>query len=130
MADNSAHIYRPNFVHTLLSARDYQDRPEFDDLRDWWHVDGVGVCALVGIGGAGKTAIAERCLRVIPGAMPDDPNLAKDDTLPTPTDLFVFSFYFEPNPGTFFDELYEWVVTDFSVRDRRRKTDDGARERN
>lgn len=50
------------FVHTLLRARDWQHRPEFDQVCDWWREGGRGVCALVGMGGAGKTAIAERFL--------------------------------------------------------------------
>ena len=33
------------FADTLLRARDYQDRPEFDRLCDWWRAGGVGVCA-------------------------------------------------------------------------------------
>ncbi len=47
------------FAHWLLRARDWQHRPEFDDLCEWWRGGWGGVCALVGIGGAGKTAIAE-----------------------------------------------------------------------
>lgn len=42
----------------LLRARDWQDRPEFEDLCEWWRAGGAGVCALIGIGGAGKTVIA------------------------------------------------------------------------
>ena len=55
-----------HFAHRLLRARDWQDRPEFDQLCQWWRNGAAGVCALVGIGGAGKTAIAERFLRVLP----------------------------------------------------------------
>ena len=58
------------FVHPLLRARDYQERVEFARLAGWWRERGVaggGVCALVGIGGAGKTAIIERFLRRLPG---------------------------------------------------------------
>ncbi len=51
---------RIHFAHRLLRARDWQHRPEFDALCEWWRRRGVGVCALVGIGGAGKTAIADR----------------------------------------------------------------------
>ena len=58
-------------AHRLLTARDWQDRPEFDDLCQWWREDGFGLCALVGIGGAGKTAIADRFLQVLPGGYPD-----------------------------------------------------------
>jgi hypothetical protein len=144
------------FVHPLLRARDWQDRPEFDALCDWWrgyslssptgqqttviHRDSLsssaeeragvrsrsqppqpqlsaqpsfhsatGVCALVGIGGAGKTAIGERFLRVLPSGLPALPNVAKDETLPPPRSLFVFSFYDAPNPDSFFSQLYAWL---------------------
>ena len=60
------------FVHTLLRARDWQHRPQLDEVRNWWRDGGRGVCALVGMGGAGKTAIAERIL-----------NELLDDTSPT-----------------------------------------------
>ena len=100
---------RVNFVHPLLRARDYQNRPEFDRLCDWWRGGGQGVCALVGIGGAGKTAVADRFLRVLPGAMADDPNLPKDNSLPAPGDLFVFSFYDALNPDAFVAELAAWL---------------------
>ena len=44
---------------------------------------GQGVCALIGIGGAGKTAIADRFLQVLPGVLPLDANTPKDQSLPT-----------------------------------------------
>lgn len=50
---------RVNFVLPLLRICDYQHRPEFDRLCDWWRRGGQGACALIGIGGAGKTAIAD-----------------------------------------------------------------------
>lgn len=53
------------FVHTLLRARDWQHRPQFDQVCDWWRGGGRGVCALVGMGGAGKTAIAERFQHIL-----------------------------------------------------------------
>jgi hypothetical protein len=128
-----------HFVHPLLRARDWQDRPELALLCDWWRgTDSLsssneeragvrsrsssssphsalraphspGVCALVGIGGAGKTAIAERFLRVLPGGLPALPDTPKDETLPPPRSLFVFSFYDAPNPDSFFAELASWL---------------------
>lgn len=100
------------FVHPLLRARDYQERAEYERLAEWWRERGAmgsGVCALVGIGGAGKTAIVERFLRRLPGGLPEDPSLPKDSTLPQPRRLFVFSFYDAPNPDTFFAELAAWL---------------------
>jgi hypothetical protein len=49
-----------HFVHTLLRARHWQDRPEFAYVCDWWRIGRKGVLALVGIGGTGKAEIAER----------------------------------------------------------------------
>ena len=97
------------FVHQLLRARDWQHRPQFDEVRKWWRDGGRGVLALVGMGGAGKTAIAERFLRVLPGGLPNDPDIAKDVTLRTPDSVFVFSFYDAPNPEAFFEAIQMWL---------------------
>ncbi|HSS51352.1 MAG TPA: hypothetical protein VLX28_20615, partial [Thermoanaerobaculia bacterium] len=97
------------FVHHLLRARDWQDRPEFGELCQWWKDGGVGVCALVGIGGAGKTAITERFLQVLPGGYPPHPKVPKDQSLTAPARLLVFSFYDAPNPDTFFTTLAAWL---------------------
>ncbi len=97
------------FVHSLLRAHDWQHRPQLDDVCQWWRNGGRGVLALVGMGGAGKTAIVERFLRVLPGGLPPDPDVPKDDTLPTPHGVFVFSFYDAPNPEAFFEALQMWL---------------------
>lgn len=96
MADGKQSNY---FVHTLLRARDWQHRPQFDEVCDWWKSRGRGVCALVGMGGAGKTAIAERFLNV--GVRPlgcQDPEKQAEawtpiKSLPSPHSVFVYSFY-------------------------------------
>ncbi len=98
----------PRIAHRLLRARDWQDRPQFGELCDWWRGGHGGVCALVGIGGAGKTAIADRFVRSLPGVLPS-PDVAVDDTLTPPRRLFVFSFYDAPNPDAFFVELAAWL---------------------
>lgn len=97
------------FVHSLLRAHDWQHRPQLDDLCQWWRNGGRGVLALVGMGGAGKTAIVERFLRVLPGGLPPDPDVPKDGTLPKPQGVFVFSFYDAPNPEAFFEALQMWL---------------------
>jgi len=61
------------------------------------------------MGGAGKTAIAERFLRVLPGGLPEDPDVAKDESLRQPRSTFVFSFYDAPNPDAFFEALLMWL---------------------
>ena len=123
-ADSGPRVY---FVHPLLAARDWQDRPEFDDLCQWWRDGGRGVCGLVGIGGAGKTAVAERFLRALPGLAAPGPQLEADPPLPTPQGLFVFSFYDAPNPEVFFDALYDWLLRTVGLADRRRVTEGGQR---
>jgi len=100
-----------HFAHPLLRARDWQDRSEFGQLCDWWRQIGKGVCALVGIGGAGKTAIVERFLRVMPGVLPPELGVRKQEALPAPARLFVFSFYDAPNPDAFFAQLAAWLTT-------------------
>jgi hypothetical protein len=103
-------------VHHLLSARDFQARPEYDRLVAWWREAGKqnrgGVCALVGIGGAGKTAIVERFLRVMPLQAPlfaEHPDFPVDSSLPTPQRMFVFSFYNASNPDVFVAQLAAWI---------------------
>ncbi len=94
---------RIHVAHRLLRARDWQDRAQFGALCDWWRGGYGGVCALVGIGGAGKTAIADRFVRSLPGVFAS-PDVAADESLAVPRGLFVFSFYDAPNPDAFFRE--------------------------
>jgi hypothetical protein len=96
-----------HFVHTLLRARDWQERSEFTQVCDWWHTGGKDVLALVGIGGAGKTAMADRFVRSLLGVTESELHQPQDTTLPVPEGLFVFSFYDAPNPEHFFDAPYD-----------------------
>lgn len=100
----------PYFVHPLLRARDWQQRPEFERVCQWWKAGGQGICALLGIGGAGKTAIVERLLQVLPDIFPSHPDVPKRTDLPPPARLFVFSFYDAPNPDSFFAKLSRFVT--------------------
>ena len=65
---------------------------------------------LAGIGGAGKTAVVEHFLRVLPCVLPPEPGARKQDALPRPRRLFVFSFYDAPNPEAFFTSLAAWLT--------------------
>lgn len=67
------------------------------------------MCALIGIGGAGKTAIVNRFLQVLPGFTLLVSDVAKRNDLPVPERLFVFSFENAANPDEFFAELAEWL---------------------
>jgi len=103
---------RDEIPHRLLRARDWQDRSEFEELCQWWKEYGYGLCALVGIGGAGKTAIADRFLQVLPGGYPELPGGKgpdKDEDLPATAEPFIFSFYDVPNEDSFFQALTEWL---------------------
>ena len=119
-------IPKTHFAHTLFRARDYQSHPQFETLCDWWRSVRCGVCAVVGIGGSGKTAIVERFIRTLPDVTAEDGDLRKDASLSSPDGLFVFSFYEETDTEIFFDQLYDWLTQEFGVRDRRNVTGDGT----
>ncbi len=93
------HIHpAPRVVHPLPSAPDFLGREtELEQLRSFWDDGGRGVLALVGLGGAGKTALAARFL-----SGPRHPQGG----------LFVWSFYQEPDAGLFLRELFDYFSVD------------------
>jgi hypothetical protein len=86
------------FVHELPPAPHFVGRDEeLRQLDDFWDAPAGGVFALVGIGGAGKTAIVERfCARLL-----------RDDRR-RPGGFFAWSFYEEPDPAAFLESAYEY----------------------
>ena len=96
-------------VHDLLVARDWVHRRELSLLHEWWQAGGDGVAALIGIGGAGKTAIADRFVRAIPTQKDVTPEIPSDPALRPLSAIFVFSFYDEPNVEVFFSILTAWI---------------------
>ena len=97
---------KTHIPHRLLRARDWQNRPEYLDVIRWWNSENQNVCSLIGIGGAGKTAIADRFLRLLYGATrPDESSIAEERSIRQPDFLFVFSFYDVPNAEQFFEHL-------------------------
>jgi len=82
----------PNFV-----GRD----AELQELRAFWSTGGQGVVALVGLGGAGKTAVAARWLDELLG----------ESNASRPDGLFVWSFYQQPDAGMFLQEACQYFVS-------------------
>jgi hypothetical protein len=93
------HPPEPCLAHRLPPAPNFVGREtELHELHRLWTSGFRGVLALVGLGGAGKTAVAARFL---------------DDLLTAPTGqrphgLFVWSFYQEPDAGAFLREAYHY----------------------
>jgi hypothetical protein len=90
-------------VHPLPPAPQFVGREaELDELRSLWQERTRGVIALVGLGGAGKTALAARLLEA----------LCRPDASPRPEGLFVWSFYQEPDASHFLSEAYRYFARD------------------
>jgi hypothetical protein len=69
-------------------------------LRAFWKAGHAGVLALVGLGGAGKTAVAAQFLE----------ELLSPDFAPRPDGILVWSFYVEPDPTRFLQEAYRYFA--------------------
>jgi hypothetical protein len=89
----------PRLVHPLPPTPLFVGRDaELHELSNFWKHGGRGVLALVGLGGAGKTAVAARFLD-------HQSNLA-----PRPDGLFVWSFYQEPDAALCLQEAYQYFA--------------------
>ena len=97
----AVHPPEPCLVHRLPPAPHFVGREdELAGLHRLWQTGFRGVLALVGLGGAGKTAVAARFL---------DELLAPDGG-PRPQGLFVWSFYQQPDAGAFLQEVYHYFA--------------------
>jgi len=98
-------------VHPLTPAVDYQETAAIGALARWWRTQRRGVCALVGIGGCGKTATADEFLRRVgvlePRSAPA-PNGSASGAGPVPGATFVFTFA-EGTVEGLLDELRLWT---------------------
>jgi hypothetical protein len=101
----------PRIVHPLPPAPHYERREELEALRGFWTGPGAGgVLSLIGIGGAGKTSIAERFLHELtPSASPNAPR--GDDTV-EPKAMFAWSFYQAPDPQQCVEALLRYLDGD------------------
>ncbi len=86
-------------VHELPSAPKFIGREaELDALRDFW-ASNDNIVSLIGLGGAGKTALADRFLAWV------EANDAPDSVL-------VWSFYDDPDANAFLETLYRHLTGD------------------
>jgi hypothetical protein len=91
----------PCVVHPLPPAPHFVGRePELNALRACRRDGFRGVLALVGLGGAGKTAVAAHFVEEL---------LQSTDFL-RPDGLFVWSFYQQPDAGLFLQEAYRYFA--------------------
>jgi hypothetical protein len=96
----SVHPPEPLYYHRLPPAPHFVGRePELARLRTFWERNARGVLALVGLGGAGKTALAARFLQEL-----------AQGRLPQSEGLFVWSFYQEPDPAQFLRQAHAYFV--------------------
>jgi GTPase SAR1 family protein len=117
MSNKNALTHFP--VHSLLRAKDWQTRPEYDQVCQWWNSGGNGVCALIGMGGAGKTAIAEQFLHSLPGLFPNAARTTKQSQkLRVPSSVFIYSFYDDDKPANFLESLQMWLEGDARPKDQ------------
>jgi hypothetical protein len=95
------HPLEPCVVHPLAAAPHFVGRDaELSALRAGWRDGFCGVLALVGLGGAGKTAVAARFLD----------ELLRPGAVPRPDGLFVWSFYQQPDAGSFLQAAYRYFT--------------------
>ncbi|WP_438002053.1 helix-turn-helix domain-containing protein [Sorangium sp. So ce185] len=93
-AQGAAPAWRPLHAHTLQRARHFVGRGEILDRLAAWAAaspPSPPVLALLGVGGAGKTSIAERFLQGLGDA-------------PRPGGVLVWSFYDDPRTEAFLDQ--------------------------
>lgn len=98
----AARAWSPLHVHTLQRAVHFVGRREILDALSAWAATSPPsprVVALIGVGGAGKTAIAERFLRGLGDA-------------PRPGGLFIWSFYDDPRTEAFLDQAARYFAPD------------------
>ncbi len=97
----SSHPPEPRVVHPLPPAPQFVGRePELEALRSAWKAGFRGVLALVGLGGAGKTAVASHFVD----------ELLVPSAAPCPDGLFVWSFYQQPDTGLFLQEALRYFA--------------------
>src|SRR4051794_25966260 len=99
----SPRCHVPFIVHSLPPAPEFVGRvAELGQLGAAWEGGSGGVVALVGLGGAGKTALAARFLE----------GVLAPARRPRSGGVFVWSFYREPDAGLFLQEAHRYFAGD------------------
>lgn len=94
-------------VHPLPQAPHFVGREtELQELRGLWQGDFRGVFALVGLGGAGKTAVAAQFVEDLTAAA----------AMARPGGLFLWSFYQEPDAGLFLQQAYQYFAGEAALK--------------
>jgi hypothetical protein len=114
---SSSNLAQSYAVHRLQAAFTFQSRPQFRRLADWLEHSQLGLFALIGLGGSGKTAIVEQLLRCFV-----DPMLAQRLDVSHVTEQvmsrFVFSFYSQDSTvDVFFAALSDWLQVSTSAEE-------------
>lgn len=97
-------------IHPLPPAPRFAGRAaELRALSDVWASDQVSLCALLGIGGCGKTALTAEFIRAL---IRGEPAVAGTPPLPAPDAVFVWSFYVDQDIGAFLEQCHRYVSGD------------------
>jgi hypothetical protein len=97
MAQEKSNRLAPLIVHPLPPAPSFTGRQdELAKLRGFWD-EGPGVLSLIGLGGAGKTALAEKFVEWVQA---NDP----------PEGLLIWSFYDDPDANTFLKTAHRYFT--------------------
>src|SRR5580765_755748 len=100
-----------SYFHSNLSVPEfYENRHELGMLCSWWRKAKGGLCALIGMGGSGKSALTQKFLSMLPAVTAA--SFEKDLSLSPPKAAFVFSFSDNPDPAFFFSALAAWLDTE------------------
>jgi len=103
--------------HQLPPADCFQSRPELRRLHQFWRDEGMtSLLVLVGIGGAGKTALVRHFLAQLPQSEVTAVDVRKDQWLPVPDACFVWSFYNHPDPVFCATALYNYLTGEKSTK--------------
>ena len=95
-------------VHPLPVAPDVVPTTAMHRLAGWWRQSHAGVCALVGIGGCGKTTAADTFLRAT-GVLAARAPAPGGRLAPAPAGAFLFSLAAAP-PDVLFAEMLGWLA--------------------